>query len=73
MGKQAFAIGSLDKHGKNVKTADGWKPVKGNENLVSKEFKDQIAAPKEKAVKATPKEKTPAKTAPVKKAAAKKK
>jgi len=38
-GKKAFPIGSLDKHKKNVKTATGWVPLKGNEHLVHADHK----------------------------------
>lgn len=34
-------IGELDKAGKNVKTANGWVPVKGNEHLITGEHKKQ--------------------------------
>lgn len=34
---KAFAIGQKDKSGKNVKTADGWKPVKTHGHLASEE------------------------------------
>lgn len=42
-GKTPFPIGSLDKNRKNVKTAAGWVPLKGNHHLVSEEYKHMLA------------------------------
>ncbi len=34
---KAFLVGQVDKSGKNVKTLDGWKPIKTHSHLVEKE------------------------------------
>lgn len=39
---KAFTIGQLDKSGRNVKTADGWKPVKTHGNLIKKDDKKSV-------------------------------
>lgn len=55
MGAPKKGIGELDKAGKNVKTANGWVPLKGNEGLVGDEWQkgfvitdDEIKQPKVK-------------------------
>lgn len=35
---KAFQIGQVDKSGKNVKTADGWKPIKTHSHLIDKQY-----------------------------------
>jgi hypothetical protein len=66
MPKQSFPIGMLDKAGKNVKTATGWVPVKGNEQLIDKELNAnrEVAIEKVKTEKAPkePKQKKETKT-----------
>jgi len=35
---KAFQIGMVDKSGKNVKTADGWKPIRTHSHLIDKKY-----------------------------------
>ena len=53
-GKTPFPIGSLDKNKKNVKTATGWVPIKGNHHLIHPDYKHLLE--KEKQQTATEKE-----------------